>query len=133
MSDKLSIVIVDDNEIDLMIGERLLSRVDQSIALTKFNHSTEMLNWLQREDENSFTTNTIFLVDIYMPIFNGYYVAEQITQVFDAFDKKAIIYLVSATIEISDNRKLMLNSRVEGYIGKPVTVSLFKELIKKHG
>lgn len=132
MNNKLSIVIVDDNEIDLMIGERLLSRVDQSISLTKFNHSTEMLNWLTQCADNPLAETTIFLVDIYMPIFNGYYVAEQITKVFDKLESKAVIYLLSATIEISDNRKLTLNPQVEGYIGKPVTVDLFKDLIKKH-
>lgn len=133
VSEKLSIVIVDDNEIDLMIGERLLSRVDSSIGIRTFSCAEDVLSWLENSKEEALSETTLFLIDIYMPVFNGFYVADNVIDKFENLNKLAVCYLLSATIDISDNRKIKINPKVEGYIGKPITVTLFKELIEKHG
>jgi len=132
VSEKLSIVIVDDNEIDLMIGERLLSRVDDSIVVYTFSCADDVLLWLENSKIEELAEVTLFLIDIYMPVFNGFYVADKVIEKFEKLPKQAACYLLSATIDISDTRKINRNSKVQGYIGKPITVHLFKDLILKH-
>ena len=99
MNKEISIVIVDDNEIDLMIGERLLSRVDPNIVVFTFLTGKKAINWVKERGQCDFTDTTLFLIDIYMPDCSGYFVAESIQNLFKDQTKNAECFLLSATID----------------------------------
>ncbi len=132
MGRKLNIVIVDDNEIDLMIGERMISRVNASINVKTFPSGDEALAWIKEEGKDCIDQKTIFLIDIYLPNCNGFIVSKDIVKLSKEQKCECICYLLSATIDQSDKRKIELNKDLKGFIGKPITVDVINNIIENY-
>lgn len=123
---------MDDNEIDLMIGRRLLSRVDSTVIVDTFPSGHALFEWLETKGTEGLTDTTVFLIDIYMSSCNGHTVASNIQTFYENSNKKAICYLLSSSIDDSDKRKIMENKNLAGFIAKPITVSWFQDILEKH-
>jgi CheY-like chemotaxis protein len=131
VSDKPYIVIVDDNEIDLMIANRLFNRVDSDICVQTFMSCQELSIWLESKKEDGLPQNLVFLIDIYMPNCNGFSIAESISHFFDNHPLKPPCYLLSASIDYSDKLKIKQNEFVTGFLGKPITIDWISMLLNK--
>ena len=132
MGKKLNIIIIDDNDIDLMIGERLISRVNSNIGVKTFSTGNEATAWLKEDSVNCCDEKTIFLIDIYLPNCNGFKVSEEIVKISKGKKCECVCYLLSATIDQSDKRKIANNKNLEGFIGKPITVDIINNILKNY-
>ncbi len=130
MKNDVNIVVVDDNEIDLMISKRLISRVDSNITVKTFSSFCEVVSWV-RSDEEYFTSNdVVFFIDIYMPDGNGFKLSQEIFDQISKYDKKnTTFYLLSATIDDLDLKKVKKSDLIKGFIGKPLTVDAINRVI----
>jgi response regulator RpfG family c-di-GMP phosphodiesterase len=129
MNRSLRIIIVDDNEIDLMIGKRLISRVQPSIVVETFNCGKQAVEWAINNSINCIEEKWIFIIDIYMPQSNGFDVISDISLAIDEKMNSTQYYLLSATIDQYDMAKIKSNPLIKQFIGKPITTSLINELI----
>jgi response regulator RpfG family c-di-GMP phosphodiesterase len=130
VNDDVNIVVVDDNEIDLMIGKRLISRVNSNIKVKTFSSICEVISWVNSEEEYFKKNKVVFFIDIYMPHGNGFKLSEDIfNTISNEKDKNAIFYLLSATIDDVDLRKVKKSDLIKGFIGKPLTVEIINQVI----
>jgi response regulator RpfG family c-di-GMP phosphodiesterase len=132
MGKKLNIIIVDDNEIDLMIGERMISRVNANINVKTFSTGGKAIAWLKEEEIDCHAEKTIFLIDIYLPNCSGFLVSKDIMKIAKEQNCDCVCYLLSATIDQSDKRKIELNKNIKGFIGKPITVNVINNIIEDY-
>ena len=132
MGKKLNIIIVDDNEIDLMIGERMISRVNANINVKTFSTGSKAIAWLKEENRDCDEEKTIFLVDIYLPNCSGFIVSKDIVELSKKQNCECVCYLLSATIDHSDKRKIELNKNLKGFIGKPLSVDIINNIIEDY-
>ena len=132
MGKKLNIIIVDDNEIDLMIGERMISRVNANINVKTFSTGGKAIAWLKEGERNCYDEKTIFLIDIYLPNCSGFIVSKDIVELSKEQNCACECYLLSATIDHSDKRKIELNKNLKGFIGKPITVDVINHIIEDY-
>jgi len=131
MSNDIGIVLVDDNDIDLMIGERLISVINPDVRVVAFPCGKELIAWLSSKEHTCIARRIIIFIDIYMPEMNGFMVAEQAHQILTKKGCKAECYLLSATIDDSDLQKIKNHPLIAGFVGKPITPAIINKLIRE--
>ena len=112
------VLLVDDNLINVMVGKQILEKAKLSVAVA--NDGLQAVNQMK---ENHFD---IVLMDIQMPIMNGYTATEEIRK----FNSTTPILALSAAVfmEIKDKVR---NCGMNGYVFKPFNPEdLLKEIEK---
>lgn len=128
---KGTICVVDDDDIyQFLIKNQLQSRnlakkilifSDGELALDFFKNS------LQNQDE----LPDIVLLDLNMPIMDGWEFLEQYLLLRPKLNKKIHIYIVTSSINQTDVNRAKSISEVSDYIVKPITESALIEMFSK--
>tara|TARA_R110002050_G_scaffold221792_2_gene357676 strand:+ start:48178 stop:48579 length:402 start_codon:yes stop_codon:yes gene_type:complete len=132
MNKSIRIIIVDDNEIDLMIGKRLISRVEANIVVNTFLSCESLYEWLNQFKKEEIPTQWVFLIDIYMPKCNGFEVVKELTNLMKPITKNTSYYLLSATIDFADVQRIKMDNTIKEFIGKPITVDLIQKMLTEN-
>ena len=119
---KKIIWVVDDDVIYQTIINKLIKKSGVFSAHSSFMNGKEALNTLNNTiGENDFLPD-IILLDINMPVMDGWEFMEEIKMIKSKISKKIIIYIVSSSIAIEDKNKSKTFADIIGYIPKPISV-----------
>ena len=129
MNNTFTILLIDDNDIDLMIGERLISVVNPDVKVNGFTRGQRALDWLKDLGSDCLHQKVVLFIDIYMNEMNGFEVAHRATQLIESFGCEAECYLLSATIDDSDLRRIKNDPKIKGFIGKPITQDVLNNIV----
>jgi CheY-like chemotaxis protein len=121
---KKIIWVVDDDPIYQTIINKLIQKSDAFSAHSSFTNGKEAITTLNKtllEDNNNLPD--IILLDINMPVMDGWEFMEEIKMIKSKINKQIIIYIVSSSIAIEDRNKSKTFSDIIGYIPKPISVN----------
>jgi CheY-like chemotaxis protein len=111
--------IIDDDNIYRMIVSRMINRIDADLFITQCENGQIGLSILEQKSTN--TNEVIVLLDINMPILNGWGFLEQVAKQ-NFFDIKLLkIYIVSSSTDKSDLLKAEKYDFVKGFLHKPLS------------
>ena len=110
--DNRSILVVDDNSVNLMITKRVLE--NKNIVVTTVNNGFDAIKKVQEEIFDA------ILMDIHMPKMDGYETTEKIR----TFNKTLPIVALTA-VKIDENKDRIINSGMNGIIVKPFRLESF--------
>jgi len=123
MQPKPIFLIIEDNLIDQLVITQLLKKVLEIDQIVIANNGKEGIEWLTTQKKNQ---SLIILLDIQMPIMNGF-------EFLDAFEKlnKEIrneiqIYVLSSTLDPDELEHISKNDNVTGFLNKPFPIEEFK-------
>jgi CheY-like chemotaxis protein len=121
---KKIIWIVDDDIIYQTIINKLIQKSGVFSAHSSFTNGKEAImslsSTLELADDN---LPDIILLDINMPVMDGWEFMEEIKKIKSKINKQIIIYIVSSSIALEDRNKSKTFSDIIGYIPKPITVN----------
>ncbi|MBF2708741.1 response regulator [Flavobacterium soyangense] len=123
---KKIIWIIDDDRIYQTIIDKLILKSGVFSAHSSFLNGKEAINALNNILEDIESLPDIILLDINMPVMDGWEFMEEIKMIKSKISKKIIIYIVSSSIAVEDKNKSKTYKDIFGYIAKPISV---KELI----
>lgn len=126
MQFKPVILIIEDNLIDQLVIKQLLKKVldiDQ-IAIT--NNGKEGIDWLKT---NKINQSIIILLDIQMPIMNGFEFLDEFHKLNKEIKKDIQIYMLSSTLDPEEIEFINNNPYVDGFLSKPFPIEEFKNKI----
>ncbi len=120
-----TILIVDDNEINLEIGSEVLrdagyavdTAADGSIAVEKVKHARP-------------GTYDLILMDLQMPVMNGYEAAKAIRALSEPALSRIPIIALSANA-FNEDKKMALNSGMNAHLPKPLDVEQLYGLLRQ--
>jgi len=129
MSDKpLRIFLVDDNEIDLIVNEKLLRISGLTDTVERFASATD---FLQRFDGlvDASSYRNVLLLDIMMPGLNGFECAQAISE--RPVERRAgfQVFVLSSSIDRNDIARASAIPLVGRVLEKPLDTYLLKGLI----
>ncbi|MCM4155358.1 response regulator [Gramella sp. AN32] len=116
-----SVWIIDDDEIYQMIIKKIIT---QSEIFNEFEYFLSAKAAIERLKKRAFPD--VILVDINMPIMDGWQFLDYLRKEFRDELKNSLIFIVSSSIAYSDIEKAENYKEISGFITKPVNWSNLK-------
>ncbi|MEX0882082.1 MAG: response regulator [Cyclobacteriaceae bacterium] len=118
------IVLIDDDPINNLINKRLITKLNLSPKTIEFLEAEKALYYLKKPDiENKI----LILVDINMPVMNGWDFLDQYVELENKREDRII--MLSSSIDFQDRQKSEEFPFVSGFIEKPLTHEKLETLI----
>lgn len=122
---KKIIWIVDDDIIYQTIAKKLIQKAGIFVSHSSFFNGKQAITTLNNAlEDSSENIPDIILLDINMPVMDGWEFMEELKNITPQIDKPIFIYIVSSSIAIEDRQKSETYADILGYLPKPITVSI---------
>jgi CheY-like chemotaxis protein len=124
-----TVMIIDDNTIDLYISSRLITKNYFGEKVLEYSDAKEALRYLQENQHDFSMLPQVIFVDIYMPVMSGF-------EFLDAYDKlpldlknKCRTYIISSTIDDDDILRARRDKNVVSFQVKPINKEFLERII----
>jgi CheY-like chemotaxis protein len=133
MNKQVETYIIDDNKIDLFINQRIITSVDPNAKTVLFQFPEKALTYFKKHIqafiETSEEVERIILIDINMPVLNGFQLMEALSEIPGMSNSLFKLYILSSSTSLEDRNRAAEFSLCSGYLTKPLTkVSFLKVL-----
>ena len=122
------ILIIDDNYIDNYITSAIIKKNNLANDLVEFDNGLKAIEYLEQNKDNDEELPDLILLDLYMPLMDGF----EFLNLFEKIDftgtKKCKICIVSSSIDDNDIIKAKLDQNIYTFISKPLTAELLNLL-----
>jgi two-component system response regulator len=123
------ILLVEDNEDDVLLTREGLKRSKVAVHLQHVENGAECMAYLRKQGQyTSAPTPDVILLDLNMPVMNGYEVLEQISG--DEKLKHIPVVILTTSADERDILK-MYKLRCSSYIVKPVDFDQFMRVVRE--
>ena len=128
MGKKISVMLVDDNKIDLFVHNEFINQMNIAHTVLEFLSATEALTYLQDNEVTKWPN--IILLDIHMPIMNGFDFLEK--YVYLPISKRELckVIIVSSSLDNGDILRAKENSNVLKLLEKPLNTTKLRQLLE---
>ncbi len=113
-----SLVLVDDNELDLSLYHRLVRRCGAADSVHTFARAPDALNYLKQGG-----TAEAIVVDIHMPGMDGFEFLQALTG--EPQVRPAVVVVLTTSLDASDRARAARFPFVRDYLHKPPTADTF--------
>lgn len=122
------IMIIDDNDIDNYITSTIIKKNNFTNDLLEFDSGLKAIKYLEKNKNNNQELPDLILVDIYMPLMDGFEFLHLYEKIDPAITKKCKICIVSSSIDDNDIVKARLDKNIYTFITKPLTAEILYSL-----
>ena len=120
-------ILVDDNEIDLFLHEKLLVMNNLATKVQKFASAHDALQFLQ----STSAFPDYILLDIQMPELDGFEFLKRYEMIPEKKRLQCHIFMVSSSLDFGDISRAKANPLVSGFIKKPINVNELRDLMTR--
>ena len=120
---KKTIWVIDDDTIYQIIVNKIIQKSQMFSAISSFKNGKEALDAVNNSINDNEILPDIILLDINMPIMDGWEFMEEMTLLKPSISKQIIVYVVSSSIAIEDKNKSKTYPDILGYLSKPVNIN----------
>lgn len=126
---KLHFIVIDDSKLDCFIAEKIIRNTGRSESIKSFLQAGEALKYIAESPEPEDGLKTILLVDIQMPVMNGFEFVESFDRLPKEKREHYIIYVLSSSINENDLNRVRYHSSVIQFLNKPLTSNTLSALL----
>lgn len=127
LDNKINLLIIDDDDINIFIIKKIVEKTELAIQITSKSNGQQAIDYIKETLANPEQFPQLMLIDINMPIMNGWEFIEayQTLNVQQSVD----MYILSSSVYENDIEKTKNYSCVKGFISKPLSIDRLKELV----
>ena len=126
---KVKAYIVDDDEVYTMGIKRLIRRAELINEVQFYENGKLAIEALLEDKDNPDMLPDVILLDINMPIMDGWEFLEKYNTIKQQLIKGILIYMVSSSINPRDIEKAKNYEDVTEYLEKPVTLEEIQQMV----
>jgi CheY-like chemotaxis protein len=128
METKYAFLVIDDNLIDQFITTQLFKKIMNVTDINIANNGKEGISWL-RDNRKKIDQSLIILLDIQMPIMNGFQFLEAYAKLDEELKRETQIFMVSSSLDSDDIKFFEDNTYITDFLSKPISVKKFSKRI----
>ncbi|MFN3404943.1 MAG: response regulator [Cytophagaceae bacterium] len=130
---KLSkILLVDDDNINNYINKHLILKAGFAQEVNIVLNGEEALNYLKSQDAEGHEMPELLLLDINMPVMDGFEFLEAFTKQTIKGSENIKIVMLTTSTNPNDTGKIKDTLIVKDYINKPLTEGKLNDIVQKH-
>lgn len=126
--ERMNIFLIDDDFIYHSITEMLLERASRFHDFQSFNNGSDALEHIKTNTFSPENLPDIILLDINMPIMNGWDFLEQFARVAPQLAKEPQICMMTSSSLDRDKERALQYPYVSEFITKPITINQLERL-----
>ena len=130
MNAPIRILLVEDEDINNYIAARLIQKAMPGVAITSCLHGKEAIKLLLEAKHDASKLPDIILLDINMPIMNGWEFLDEYSRRKIDPEGKSAIFISSSSVYSEDIKRALSYPAVKNFICKPLNVSKIRELFR---
>ncbi|KYG72691.1 response regulator [Roseivirga echinicomitans] len=131
MPNALNVCVIDDDDIYQFTIVKSLEPIKSVKNITVFSDGEEAINFLSDNLSEENSLPDVILLDINMPIMDGFQFMEEYVKIKSKIGKRITIYMVSSSVDPVDIERVKNISDISEYILKPLMPNDLKFLIEK--
>ena len=126
MDSKIDLLVIDDDDINIFIIKKIVEKTGYNINMVAKTNGQLAIDYLSALAENNENFPQLVLIDINMPVLNGW-------EFLEAYDKLGVservdMYMLSSSVYENDIEKAKTYITVKGFISKPLSINRLIEL-----
>ncbi|MES2477956.1 MAG: response regulator [Bacteroidota bacterium] len=129
MTSTKKILLVDDDKITNFVNEKLITNLDIPIFIKTCFSGVCALEYLNELLNNNESGPNIILLDINMPIMNGFEFLTELELLPKDFTQAIKVVMLSSTLNEEDKKRAFKFKNVVDFLNKPLSIAKIKELI----
>lgn len=122
-------IIIDDSKLDCTIAQKIVKAATGNPDSQTFLLATDALTFIRDSSSNE-GQKTIILVDIRMPVMNGFEFVEAFEQFPEELQQHYRIFVLSSSINETDVTRARSYKTVQRFLNKPLTVKGLTEILE---
>lgn len=126
------VLIIDDNDIDVLVCSKLFKKHLPEVEVLGINNASEALIYLSEQHQTQAPLPDLIIVDLYMPLMNGWFFLKEYRQVSRNQDKNITLLITSCTSYDRDFQQMREFKEVSGYIAKPFTLEKIASIADRY-
>tara|TARA_R110000868_G_scaffold131418_2_gene341492 strand:+ start:47157 stop:47552 length:396 start_codon:yes stop_codon:yes gene_type:complete len=118
--------VIDDDIIYKTIMKKIILKSEIFSSTVTFSNGKEAIDALKKAIESNDDLPEIILLDIEMPVMDGWGFMTEMAVLKSQLKSKILIYISSSSIAVEDKLKAKNNSDIQGYMSKPISLNDLK-------
>ena len=114
------VLLIDDNDIDNFINERMITTSHFSKAVVVRNSGEGALKYLRDNATNELILPQVIFLDLNMPAMDGFGFLEEYALLPESIRKFCKVVVLSSSISPEDINRVSMNPYVLKYVNKPL-------------
>lgn len=124
------LTLVDDDDVFVFLTTKMLEQSKLVELIKIFDNGYDALVFLKENMDNVEVLPDVILLDLSMPIMDGWQFLEEYVKIHPVIGKKITIYICSSSISPDDINRAKAINEVSDFIIKPMTKDKLIEMIK---
>lgn len=113
--------IIDDDPIFIYGTKRLMAEIDFCETVLVFQNGQDAMDGLNKITAKGEKLPDVILLDLNMPIMNGWEFLEYFVKIPNFYREKVVIYIISSSVDPRDLERIKNYEAVKNYILKPIS------------
>ncbi|MCF0071059.1 response regulator [Dyadobacter sp. CY261] len=120
--------VVDDDKIFTYLLKRIIEKARIAREIIYFENGRDALDYLIHNQENALKLPQLILLDINMPILDGWQFLNEYSKIKPDVSSPISICMMSSSSDVADYDRAMDSGHVIDYLQKPVQMPSLKEV-----
>ncbi len=121
MAEPLHILLIDDDNINNFLTKELIDLYNPGNIFTEVHYAEDGIHLLQDLINNNKQLPDIILLDLNMPVNNGWYFIEKFEKLNSRFTQKINLYVYTSSLYFEDINRAKSYHSVKNLFSKPLT------------
>ena len=122
-------LIIEDHNIDLQIAKIKIQQKYPKVNFVKACNGQEAIELIQHRIDYGINLPGIILLDLYMPILNGYEFLDVFIKIFPKYLTKPKIVILTSSVNPLDKKLSVNYNIIDGFLIKPLDLNQLQDLI----
>nr|WP_294934797.1 response regulator [uncultured Flavobacterium sp.] len=124
-----TLTLIDDDNVFVFLTTKTIQQTELVDFITVYGNGLDAINFIKENKSKADQLPEIILLDLSMPVMNGWQFLEEFSKLNGDLAKKIPIYICSSSISPADIERAAAINDVADYIVKPITKNKLIEVI----